>query len=457
MGCTHSAESGSSNVQSFRVYNVNDRGVELHRGTIQICDGDLVLYQKNKNPIRWPLRCLRRYGYDAELFSFESGRRCAMPPGIYAFKCTRAEDLFNLVQDSIQRAGELVQPTTHHAQSPASFNGASVQHSRPSSQRTYQTTTTMSPPPENRPPPVAINGGYDSNSHLYVNGSVAQNAGHEYTNTSILNQNHGAFQIDGAAALVDFLHNPPGIGNGRSQVNYAELCMPDSISDPISPDSEAEQHRSTHCTDPVVRFSQSYTATEKNVLRDNQPSSASKDTSCHQAAKNDMFPPMEDVVSANYVNLTVEENDAAAGGAAAPTATGGLPSVLQAPNATSVNCAHPLPPPSVLPSTQDMVTNYANLALQPPKASKAVNQVNYILIEHKYQNGDSASGAAGNGNNSPISPTDLTPFPESPSRKTESYAVIDFDRTVALSNVTKPVEDEGGRKTRHNSTIEGIP
>ena len=80
-------------------------------------------------------------------------------------------------------------------------------------------------------------------------------------------------------------------------------------------------------------------------------------------------------------------------------------------------------------------------------------QVNYILIDHD-QNIENANGGAGN---SPISPTGLTPFPESPSRKTGSYATIDFDRTVALSNATKPVEDEGGRKTRHNSTIEGIP
>ena len=47
-----------------------------------------------------------RYGFDSELFSFESGRRCPTGPGIYAFKCKRAEALFNLLQEYIQRAGQ---------------------------------------------------------------------------------------------------------------------------------------------------------------------------------------------------------------------------------------------------------------------------------------------------------------------------------------------------------------
>ena len=35
---------------------------------------------------RWPLRCLRRYGAEADVFSFESGRKCETGAGIYAFR-----------------------------------------------------------------------------------------------------------------------------------------------------------------------------------------------------------------------------------------------------------------------------------------------------------------------------------------------------------------------------------
>ena len=34
----------------------------------------------------WPLKSLRRYGADDDVFSFESGRRCPMGEGIFAFK-----------------------------------------------------------------------------------------------------------------------------------------------------------------------------------------------------------------------------------------------------------------------------------------------------------------------------------------------------------------------------------
>uniref|UniRef100_A0A8C5X4Q3 Fibroblast growth factor receptor substrate 3 n=1 Tax=Malurus cyaneus samueli TaxID=2593467 RepID=A0A8C5X4Q3_9PASS len=60
----------------FKVTNVDDEGRELGSG--------------------WPYLCLRRYGFDSNLFSFESGRR------IFAFKCSRAEEIFNLLQELMQ-------------------------------------------------------------------------------------------------------------------------------------------------------------------------------------------------------------------------------------------------------------------------------------------------------------------------------------------------------------------
>lgn len=82
--------------------NVDEMGNPLHPGQIEVNELDLVLYQRGKSPMKWPLRSLRRYGYDAQLFSFECGRRCPTGPGIYAFKCTRAELLFNLLQSQVQ-------------------------------------------------------------------------------------------------------------------------------------------------------------------------------------------------------------------------------------------------------------------------------------------------------------------------------------------------------------------
>ena len=55
--------------------------------------------------MRWPIRCLKRYGYSEGVFSFELGRRCPTGAGVYAFKCERAEALFQLLQVGPRTAG----------------------------------------------------------------------------------------------------------------------------------------------------------------------------------------------------------------------------------------------------------------------------------------------------------------------------------------------------------------
>lgn len=62
---------------------------------------DIILYRKNKPPLSWPLGSLRRYGFDANFFTFESGRRCETGEGIFSFKCQRADVLFNTLQSYI--------------------------------------------------------------------------------------------------------------------------------------------------------------------------------------------------------------------------------------------------------------------------------------------------------------------------------------------------------------------
>lgn len=103
MGCVHSRRDVNDACPNvFQVMNVDDMGNLITPGKLKITEMDIILYQRGKQSVKWPLRCLRRYGYDAEIFSFESGRRCSTGPGIYAFKCKKADQLFNLVQTQIQ-------------------------------------------------------------------------------------------------------------------------------------------------------------------------------------------------------------------------------------------------------------------------------------------------------------------------------------------------------------------
>lgn len=102
MGCVNSrTDINSRRPNIFQVMNVDDLGNLITPGQLEITEADIILYQRDKNPIKWPLCYLRRYGHDAEIFSFESGRKCSTGQGIYAFKCRRADDLFHLVQSKI--------------------------------------------------------------------------------------------------------------------------------------------------------------------------------------------------------------------------------------------------------------------------------------------------------------------------------------------------------------------
>ncbi|NWU93268.1 FRS3 factor, partial [Upupa epops] len=86
----------------FKVMNVDDEGNELGSGIMELTQTELILHTHKRDAVRWPYLCLRRYGYDSNLFSFESGRRCQTGQGIFAFKCSRAEEVFNLLQDLMQ-------------------------------------------------------------------------------------------------------------------------------------------------------------------------------------------------------------------------------------------------------------------------------------------------------------------------------------------------------------------
>lgn len=103
MGCINSKKDiNDVHPNIFHVINVDDDGEQLWSGQLEVSRTELTLYRKGKDPTTWPLKCLRRYGYNVDQFSFEAGRRCTTGEGIYAFKCRRAETLFYTVQSYIQ-------------------------------------------------------------------------------------------------------------------------------------------------------------------------------------------------------------------------------------------------------------------------------------------------------------------------------------------------------------------
>lgn len=68
-------------VGCVQVVNVDDDGNELGAGIMELTEDELVLRTRKCDAVKWPYLCLRRYGYDSNLFSFESGRRCQTGQG----------------------------------------------------------------------------------------------------------------------------------------------------------------------------------------------------------------------------------------------------------------------------------------------------------------------------------------------------------------------------------------
>ncbi len=60
MGCV-SSQPGGRQRNVWDVMNVDERGNRMTPGRLEVTRTDLILHQKGKPSVHWPLKCLRRY------------------------------------------------------------------------------------------------------------------------------------------------------------------------------------------------------------------------------------------------------------------------------------------------------------------------------------------------------------------------------------------------------------
>ncbi|KAH3739751.1 fibroblast growth factor receptor substrate 3-like [Dreissena polymorpha] len=463
MGCKFTKQFHSErNPRLFKVYNVNNLGAVISPGKIEVTDLDLIFYQRRKEPITWPLRCLRRYGFDEDLFSFESGRRCPTGSGIYAFRCHQAEELFNLVQEAIQNVGASALGNLRsslHLQ-----NGISV----PMTQLQSRPVSLVDTQTANRLPDLRRGNEVSQDQHLYLNSGAftPDENGPNYVNTGASNaEGRNEEAVDQAAALIDFLHDPPMAvappPPKPESVNYADLDLPGSMENVFEACAGATGVSSSMGQGHGSSGSSGQEGLEVDDVNLNY-------------ADIDVFHDHVEDSHPNYINLDSE------GKIKDKTVSCGKvePPIARVPNGTAGQTDAAVNR-RLLERKLSIEQNYANVGAAsftnipepnpvirismnpngpamnsvPNRAANrlsAPDQLNYIEIDVNKTESDNMAGSA----SSNIMTTSFT-TPDSPCKSSASYAMIDFNRTVALSNSAKPVSEheEGLRKTRHNSTI----
>ncbi|XP_067090945.1 fibroblast growth factor receptor substrate 2-like [Osmerus mordax] len=238
LSCPEKESIPDNHQTKFKVVNVDDDGNELGAGVMELNEAELVLHTHRRDDVRWPYLCLRRYGYDSNLFSFESGRRCQTGQGIFAFKCARAEEIFNMLQEvmhshSISVVEEAVLEPSHlatHTHTPAAL-GYSVP-TVPNGVSRIPSVGEEPSHPSSRLPSVAstrLPSLGDESTHPLLGGDEAI---HTYVNTTGLLEDHPS-----PLAVPSPLDSP---GSAQSQLPPTPPPPPRARPDPPPPQPEPQ-------------------------------------------------------------------------------------------------------------------------------------------------------------------------------------------------------------------------
>ncbi|XP_066506157.1 fibroblast growth factor receptor substrate 2b [Hoplias malabaricus] len=516
-------ESIPDNHQSkFKVVNVDDDGNELGAGIMELTEEELVLRTHKCDAVRWPYLCLRRYGYDSNLFSFESGRRCQTGQGIFAFKCARAEEIFNMLQDIMHNNSISV------VEEPV-FEPA-LTHTEPDPPLTPRTPTSAALPAlangSLRYPSLGDASSHPSSRHPSVGSTRLPSVGEDSTHPLLLPDDslRGHTYVNTTGLLED--------PNGALDVPPPQSPAAGSASEcPQAPDPGPRVQLETEC----VRFVLGPTPVQRQLMaRERQEQEGEAAGPTHNANGNAATQPRPSAAEPDGSSALRKESSRS--DEASDLSNGPLPVPVPAPTVGGPLRRRSRPPPlspdaNINNSAQrrTALLDYENLPALPPlrenpkngsedeeepnRSAKQLQPLNGFThnthnhrgqrspdATHLYINTENVStvppgsakldssrwrdrcapsvfsfdfrrpcephalnyievetetererGSDSSAPNTPKTPT--SPLPHTPTRRTELYAVIDVERTAAMSSLQKalPRYDGTSRKTRHNS------
>ncbi|KFM56637.1 Fibroblast growth factor receptor substrate 2, partial [Stegodyphus mimosarum] len=494
MGCVFSRPEYENNPRIFHVWNVDGDGRHLKPGRIEVTDSQLILYQKGHIVVKWPLRSLRRYGFDSEVFSFECGRRCSTGPGVYAFKCKRAQVLFSILQECINNSGggggggagtstslasidDQISLTTFGGErvsslnSPPSMPNGTLPNAR-GSNPTVDSSGYLEPITANShlhyPASASSsrNGGQSPGSYICIhgasssghpNGVAAEWSGMSSSMTSCCNlgtcgarssssthhyvNNEVIEQVAGCSNSMCIVHQYVNSSVMAGELTHS-CCSPPKCC-PI-------QNENTYVNSPMMTLSPGHLPCSGGCCAVN--CSNCVDFNTNYAKLDDLLKQEQSAKRHKeqhfYVNVKPD---------------GAVPSS----SSTSSKCVSGRSTPTDVLSRSGTLTSptspgstkmhnshcYANLSSPTPSEAMSSRelgaQVNYAVLDLDHS--ESGNNAA----TPPSAPNSVHSLANSPVKSPEGYAQIDFDKTVALSNSANPCpfNDDSMRKTRHNAVI----
>ncbi|KAG6465482.1 fibroblast growth factor receptor substrate 2 [Manduca sexta] len=493
MGCLHSKKESTDVLHPnvFRVVNIDENGSDLCSGQLEITESDIILYREGRDSTVWPLHSLRRYGFEGEIFSFESGRRCETGEGIYAFKCRRASLLFRTLQQQIQlrnvvhesvsypmsrltpspQGRQTVQASVVHRSSIDNSQADSVRAANIASQTNILRNSTQSP----RSPSSAdilevmpLNPRTNNSSNHVTNlyqfrdfkrehnnnqSETMTNTGHEYCNDlsrDLAVLRHSLRQETALNTLKDIEDENRYLENKKRNKRLSS----GQIMNPLSPTLSNEHYAQL--------------SIEQQEAARLYMNIAPNEISLSQVSKNDTIPttPLTPK-QVEYCNLSLgikpELNTYA------NLSLGELgDSVKNIKQALSLSAHSDYNPKfsesdtfTSMSPVEELEVNYAVLDID---SNKEIAAMTKEVISSENNNSHSSNKTESLASGSTQSRTrlvsqngtDKTPavnIPAATPLATIGYTTIDFDKTVALTSVASgtDVDVEGPRKTRHNS------
>lgn len=118
----------------FEVRNISDDKREVGHGTVEVTATDLIYVDASTHERwKWPVRFLRKYGFEENIFSFEAGRRCPGGEGLYAFVSERANEIHETMLECVRdqsKHGAMPARASLTPENTGAFMGVVSSHSR---------------------------------------------------------------------------------------------------------------------------------------------------------------------------------------------------------------------------------------------------------------------------------------------------------------------------------------